>query len=113
MKKGTIILTRFPFTDFSSLKRRPAIVISKENENTSDVIIAFISSVIPDNLFPTDLLLRQDEPDFRETGLHKTSVIRLDKIMTIEKELLTGEIGELPVKFIPAIDRKLKIVFGL
>ena len=50
MKKGTIVLTRFPFTDFSSGKRRPAIVISAKNENKGDVIIVFISSVIPADL---------------------------------------------------------------
>ena len=113
MKKGTIVLTRFPFTDFSSEKRRPAVIISADNERKSDVIIAFISSVIPTNLFPTDLLLSQDDPDFFQTQLHKTSVIRFDKIMTIEKELIAGELGNLPMELNYEIDKKLKIVFGM
>ena len=113
MKKGAIVLTRFPFTDFSSEKRRPAVIISAENENKNDVIIAFISSVIPIKVQITDLLLSQGHTDFTETGLHKTSIIRLDKIMTIEKELITGEIGCLPKKLITEIDNKLKMVFGL
>ncbi len=28
MKRGTIVLTKFPFTDLSSSKRRPAVIIS-------------------------------------------------------------------------------------
>lgn len=113
MKKGAIVLTTFPFTDFSSVKRRPAIIISFENEGKKDVIIAFISSVVQTNLTPTDLLLSEDESNFMETGLHKTSVIKFDKIMTIEKDLLTGEIGKLPAKLLPEMDKKLKMVFGL
>lgn len=113
MKKGTIVLTRFPFTDFTSEKRRPAVVISADNENKNDVIIAFISSVIPAKFQFTDLLLAQDDNYFTVTGLHKTSVIRLDKIMTVEKELITGEIGYVSAKLITEIDNKLKLVFGL
>ena len=47
MKTGTIVLTRFPFTDLTSSKRRPAVILSKVNQNDPDVIVGFISSVIP------------------------------------------------------------------
>jgi hypothetical protein len=33
MEKGTIVLTRFPFTDLSSAKRRPSVIISKTDKN--------------------------------------------------------------------------------
>jgi mRNA interferase MazF len=113
MKKGTIVLVRFPFTDFSSIKRRPAIIISKENENKKDVIAAFISSVIPESISSFDIMLQQNDCDFCDTGLHKNSVVRLDKIMTIDKDLITGEIGALPNKYFTEMDNKLRIVFGL
>ena len=32
MKRGTIVLTQFPFTDLSTTKRRPAVIVSKVNE---------------------------------------------------------------------------------
>lgn len=113
MKKGTIVLARFPFTDFTSEKRRPALIISAHNEDKNDLIIAFISSVVPENPAATDLTLSIDDPELRETRLHKTSVVKFDKIMTIAKDMITGEIGNLPSKFIPEIDKKLKTVFGL
>jgi mRNA interferase MazF len=37
---GAIVLTDFPFTDLSSTKRRPALVVSAENARGSDVIVA-------------------------------------------------------------------------
>ena len=46
MKRGAIVLTKFPVTDLSSAKRRPGIVVSASLNDTNDVIIAFISSVI-------------------------------------------------------------------
>lgn len=42
---GTIVLTDFPFTDLSSAKRHPALVISRDNGSRTDVIVAYITSV--------------------------------------------------------------------
>jgi len=42
--KGKIILIPFPFTDQSSSKRRPALILL---ERKNDVVVAFISSRIP------------------------------------------------------------------
>ena len=113
MKKGTIVLAIFPFTDLNSVKRRPALVISTDNEGKRDVIIAFISSVVTENSLSTDLILNEKDKNFSTTGLHKTSVIKFDKIMTIEKSLLIGEIGSTPIELMYEIDKRIKIVFGL
>ena len=45
LMRGDIVLLAFPFTDLSSHKTRPA-VISESSE--TDVVVAFISSVIPE-----------------------------------------------------------------
>ncbi|MBK8382509.1 MAG: type II toxin-antitoxin system PemK/MazF family toxin [Ignavibacteria bacterium] len=88
MKRGTIILTPFPFTDLSKNKVRPALIVSSNNRKDNDVIIAFISSVVePDNLSQTDILLDSKDIIFKETGLKTTSVIRTEKLATIDKKL--------------------------
>lgn len=47
-KKWDIILVPFPFTDLSSVKRRPFLVISPDDFNIKeDIVIAFITSNIP------------------------------------------------------------------
>ena len=48
LSRGDIVLVPFPFTDLSEKKVRPAIIISTKND--IDVSVAFISSVIPEEL---------------------------------------------------------------
>ena len=90
--KAKIVLVHFPFTDLTGSKLRPAIVI---HESEPDVIVAFISSRIPPSLQESDLLITTEHPAFRSTGLKISSVIRFDKIATLSKTLIEGEIGEI------------------
>lgn len=39
MTPKKIVLTRFPFTDLSSTKRRPAVVLTNRKPNSPDVIL--------------------------------------------------------------------------
>ena len=50
-KKWEIVLVPFPFTDLSSAKRRPALIVSPDNYNVEkDVVIAYLTSQM--NLSP-------------------------------------------------------------
>lgn len=89
--KAKIVLVHFPFTDLSGSKLRPALVI---HEGEQDVIVTFISSKIPSSLQEFDLLITTDHPAFRSTGLKISSVIKFDKIATLSKTLIEGEIGD-------------------
>ena len=49
-KRGDIVLVPFPFTDLTSSKRRPALVISPDSFNAQqqDLVVAAIASQVPD-----------------------------------------------------------------
>lgn len=94
MTPKKIVLTRFPFTDLSSSKRRPAVILTNRKSNSPDVIVAFISSVIPIHIEDTDFVLQSNHPDFSMTGLQKTSVFKMDKLATLDVHIFTGEMGE-------------------
>lgn len=113
MNKGTIVLARFPFTDLSASKRRPALVLTSNNPESPDVILAFISSVIPDNLRIADLFLDSKDQNFHSTGLRKSSIIKLDKLATLDKELISGEMGALHPSMMKSVIEKLKTVLEL
>ena len=108
MKRGTIVLTQFPFTDLSTTKRRPAVIVPKVNEDKDDVIVSFISSKIPTKASETDYIINEDHPDFLDTGLFKKSCFKMYKLLTIEKSLFTGEIGEVSDRIVKELDDRLR-----
>ena len=90
--KAKIVLIHFPFTDLTNSKLRPALVL---HESEHDVVVAFISSKVPVHLQDSDFLISMEHPFFLSTGLKVTSVIKFDKIATVSKDLIEGEIGEI------------------
>ncbi len=114
MTRGKIVLTPFPFTDLTANKVRPAVVISTSSRGGADVILSFISTVFdPANLSPTDELLLDTDADFPVTGLKKSSVFKMDKLATVQKTIILGEIGEVSPTLQTEIDKKLKIALDL
>jgi len=113
MKRGTVVLTKFPFTDLQSSKRRPAIVVSKSESARKDVIVAFITSVIPEKLSGTDFLFDSTNKDFKKSNLKKTSVIKLDKLVTLNKSIFTGELGFVSKNTLKEINKRLIIALDL
>ena len=51
-RQGDIVLVSFPFTDLSSSKRRPALVLSPDSFNAAgeDLVLAAVTSHITDDL---------------------------------------------------------------
>jgi mRNA interferase MazF len=87
LQRGDVVLVTFPFTDLTGTKVRPAVIVSA-NPQTEDMVVAFISTVIPPVLDLTDYRLDDQHPDFHQTGLRFTSVFRLRKLMTLERHLI-------------------------
>ena len=92
---GDIILISFPFTDLSTKKVRPALVISYKNLFKKDLIAAAISSRIYGKLSEREFLIKKESSYFAETGLKVSSIIKLDKISTIDKRIVSKKIGKL------------------
>ena len=108
--KGKIVLVPFPFTDLMAAKLRPALVVY---EGKKDAVVAFISSKIPSELSDVDILIRQDHSGFKRTGLKVDSVIKLDKIATVLKDLIVGELGELDEDLRGEVNHKLKRIMEI
>ncbi len=107
--KGKIILIPFPFTDLSATKLRPALVLY---EGEKDIVAAFISSKT-EKPKQTDITVDERHPEFKQTGLKCTSIIKLDKIATISKTLILGEIGEVGISLRKDINNKIAKTYNL
>jgi len=60
MIKDSIVLVPFPFDDFSASKVRPALCLTNEIGKFNHVIIAFISSKIPEDLVESDIIIKMN-----------------------------------------------------
>jgi mRNA interferase MazF len=98
-KPGDVVLIPFPFTDFSTFKQRPALVISSPNFNRthSDIMISAITSNISLRRTKKDeyVLSKSDQA---AACLPKISAVKYGKIITIDQRLVRKTIGHLPIK---------------
>ncbi len=94
MIKYSIVAVSFPFSeDKSESKLRPVLCITDFVGKHNEVIVAYITTKIKDNRLNTDILVEENANYFVETGLLKTSMIKLHKVTTITKSEITGKIG--------------------
>ncbi len=112
LKRGDIILVPFPFTDLTSSKIRPAIIVSP-NPQREDIIIAFISSVVSKPVGNTEFLLVSNHPDFAATGLKKDSIFKMNKLLTIHNALILRRLGKISPAIQEELDNLLKRALGL
>ncbi len=115
VKRGSIVLIRYPFTDLTSFKVRPAVVLTPEEllNKIDDVLCLFISSSIPDELLETDFILERTHSSFSQAGLKFRSIFRTHKLALLHKSLVIRVLGELDDKLIKEINKRLKIALGL
>ena len=96
----------FPFTDLSGNKVRPCLVLY-EQRNGEDCIVSFISSVKHARLSIGDIRIKATAAN----GLKVDSVLKTEKLATLEKKLALGELGHLEPKLLNAVDASIKKVF--
>jgi mRNA interferase MazF len=105
MAKGDIVLISFPFSNLNGSKLRPAIVLI---ESVQDFTVCFITTQLAWQE-STDLILNP----LPTNGLKKTSLIRTNKLATLDKSLSKGLIGKMNQLEIEQLNQKLKSVFQL
>lgn len=69
MQAGEIYLARFPFGDIPGMKLRPVLLLTGTVGSVPEVLVAYISSVLPAQPLPSDLILDPTQPAFQTTNL--------------------------------------------
>ena len=82
--QGDVVLIPFPFTDLTTFKQRPALILSS--------------------------LLGSS--DLERAGLPKKSLVKLGKIVTIDQRLVRKKLGSLPPPTFSKILTGLQPIFG-
>jgi mRNA interferase MazF len=112
-KHGDVVLVPFPFTDLSTAKQRPALVVSADwfNEIRRDRVLVAITSQIPATLEDDQYLLSR--ADIADAGLPKPSRVKLGKIFTVEQGLIRKTLGALSKPTMKAISQALARVLSM
>ena len=86
---GALVLIPFPFSDLSSAKRRPVLVLTPPNRHGDFVCLA-VTSV------PTEVdAVPITDADLNSGALPKPSWVRLDKVFTLAEAMAVRRFGEL------------------
>ena len=96
---GQIVIVRFPFSDLTASKLRPAVVLA--DAGRSDWILCQITS----QPYGDPRAIQLGSGDFTQGGLHLTSYARPGKLFTAHASLVAGQAGHLrPGKFMAIRD---------
>ncbi|WP_204103475.1 MULTISPECIES: type II toxin-antitoxin system PemK/MazF family toxin [Spirulina sp. CCY15215] len=108
-KFGDVILVPFPFTDQTTIKKRPAIVISSDmyNQIHIDLIAMAITSQLKSTLILGEIVVN----DWSAAGLLKPSIIK-PVVMTVEKGLILRKLGKLEESDRLELKKTLQSIFG-
>ena len=89
--KGDVVVTPFPFSDLSAVKKRPALVVATLTGD--DVILCQITSQAAADSYAVSLA----DPDFASGGLRQASQIRPNRLFTAESSIVLYRAGTINV----------------
>ena len=103
--KGEVVVMPFPYSDLSTAKRRPALVVATTAGN--DVILCAITAQSAGNADEVPLL----GTDFLHGSLQRDSHIRPDHLLTADEGLILYRVGTVtPAKLAEAATAIIRIL---
>ena len=105
-KQGEIVLIPIPFTDLSSQKRRPVVIVSNDayNSKSADIVVVAMTS----NPAAVDYSFTITSADLEKGTLNRPSKIRVDKIYTLSQSIIVKTFGQVNAKTLDRIRKTLK-----
>jgi mRNA interferase MazF len=113
MRPGEIYLAKFPFGDLPGMKLRPVLLLTAPLGTVPEVLVAYISSVVPTRPLPSDLVLDSTVPGFGSTNLKTSSAVRLHKLATIHCSSLARYLGVVDSQTQSVVASKLRELLQL
>jgi len=106
MNQKEIVWIRFPYSDFSERKTRPALILSndKYNRKSNDLIICAITS----NLKEAEYTVNLKQENLISGNLPIKSKVKADKIMQVNKKLVLKPFGKLENKKFKEVTAKIQ-----
>ncbi len=86
---GAVVLVRFPFSDLTNAKLRPAVIVAHAGRD--DYVLCQITS----NPYTDPRAIEVQDHQFRKGGLQRVSYIRPAKLFTANDRIIARTVGTL------------------
>ena len=103
---GTVVLVRFPFSDLSRSKLRPAVVLADTGRN--DWVLCQVTS----QPYTDTLAVQVTNSDLVSGSFRKDSYARPGKLFTANAAIMSKQIGELKAEKLEEIVRAVISLLG-
>ncbi len=107
-QKGDVVLIPFPFTDLTTTKTRPAVVVSVNGfeKETGSFTVAMITSIPHTTTYDYEL------KDWQAANLLSPSWVRA-KLVTLDPRLVRYSPGKLTNRDLTEVEKRIRLALGL
>jgi mRNA interferase MazF len=105
--EGDIVLIRYPNTDGSRGKRRPAVLLKYVGNNFGDWIVCMVSTQLQQGIEGLEVVINSTEPDFPSTGLRADSLLRTSRLAVVSESIFELELGTLSPQRLREVKERL------
>ena len=115
MKRGDVILCRFPHASTAAAKIRPALVVQSDyyNDRIVNLLVAGITGNLANSADRAHSLIDISTPEGRQSGLERNSLVSCINLAVIPPRTVDRKIGELSESAMKRIDDCLKAALGI
>jgi mRNA interferase MazF len=115
MKRGDVVLVRFPHPSGQRGKKRPAVVVQSDTyaSTVSTVVVAEVTKNLTMKGDPACLFIDLNTPEGKATGLLMDSVVSSLVLDTVFSETVAQVLGSLSPTLLQKLDDCLKVGLGL
>ena len=114
--RGDVVILDFPQAPGQPSKRRPAVVVQSDHNNTrlTNSIFAMITSNVRLAANePAQVMVDVATADGQQTALSKTSAVKCENLYTLPQAVVLKTIGQLSPSHMRQVDDALKASLGL
>ena len=112
-QRGDVVLVLFPNSNLRTAKRRPALVVQRDNlaSGLAQTVIAMISTNLTRGGHASRVFISISSPEGKTSGLRLDSIIMCDNLATVLESEIDSVLGRLTN--LGAAEAALKFTLGL
>lgn len=113
MIPGEIHLANFPYGGKTGAKVRPVLLLTGPLGPVPEILTAYMTSVIPSILLPTDIVIDPKQPEHAGINLRQVTLLRLHKLATVHDSNVLRRLGQVSAATWADVEAKLRTLLSL